>query len=81
MIQIWSLPAFAVALLVATIVQFRGSVVWWNVLLVAALVSVVEAIRMGDLYEAPFVLAVSLVLFVGAQLSRIITRWVGKLPI
>ena len=85
MMQMWSLPVLIVALLIAMIVQFRGSVVWWNVVLVAALVSIsgfaLLAGRMGDMEDASFFLAVSLVLIVGIQLSRLISRLIGKYPI
>ena len=85
MMQMWSLPVLIVALLIAMIVQFRGSVVWWNVVLVAALVSIsgfaLLAGRMGDMEDASFFLAVSLVLIVGFQLSRLISRLIGKYPI
>ena len=49
MMQMWSLPALIVALLIAMIVQFRGSVVWWNVVLVAALVSTTIGLLLGSL--------------------------------
>jgi phosphatidylglycerophosphate synthase len=84
MIEMWSLPALAVALLVAIIVQFRGSLVWWKVLLVAALISISEcflvAIQRGGLYDASFFVAKGLVLFIGAQLSLLICRKVGRFP-
>jgi len=85
MIGMWSLPALAVALLVAMIIQFRGSVLWWNVLLVAALVSISEflvvAISQGDTYDTPFFIAQGLVLFIGAQLSLFVSRRVARFPI
>jgi hypothetical protein len=85
MMQMWSLPALIVALLMAMIVQFRGSVVWWNVVLVAGLVSIsgfaLSVGRTGDLEDASFFVAVSLVLIVGIQLSRLISRLIGKYPI
>ena len=37
--------------------------------------------RMGDMEDASFFLAVSLVLIVGIQLSRLISRLIGKYPI
>ena len=85
MIEMWSLPALAVALLVAMIVQFRGPVVWWKVFLAAALVAIsemlLESINQGDLYETPFFVAQGLVLFIGAQLSLLISRRLRRFPI
>jgi len=85
MIGMWSLPALAVALLVAMIIQFRGSVLWWNVLLVAALVSISEflvvAISQGDTYDTPFFIVQGLVLFIEAQLSLFVSRRVARFPI
>src|SRR5438477_10637772 len=33
-LKMWSLPAFTAALLVTIVLQVRGFVVWWNVLIV-----------------------------------------------
>jgi hypothetical protein len=85
MIEMWSLPALAVALLVAIVVQFRGPVVWWKVFLAAALVAIsemlLESINQDELYETPFFVAQGLVLFIGAQLSLRIGRRLRRFPI
>jgi hypothetical protein len=81
----WFLSALAVAVLIAMTAQLRGAVIWWNVLLIAAAVSISEflinAFTMKDLQDAPWFLAVTIVLFVGVQLSRLVSWLVGRVPI
>ncbi|MCC8963148.1 hypothetical protein H8A95_12720 [Bradyrhizobium sp. Pear76] len=81
MIQIWSLPALVVGVLVAFIAKVRGSVAWWNVLAVVALVCTAEFALSKFNDAASLFLAQGLVLFVGVQLSRVGSRMVGKYPI
>ena len=83
--KIWFFPALLIAFLIAMIAHVRNFLVWWTVL-IAALVSMVVwvliLLTLGAIYlsDAPVPLLVgSVVLFVGAQLSIVIARSVGKL--
>jgi hypothetical protein len=83
--KIWFFPALIIAFLIAMIVHVQNFLVWWTVL-IAALVSMVMWVLilliLGAIYlsDAPVPLLVgSVVLFVGAQLSIVIARSVGKL--
>lgn len=79
--EMWFAPALVVGILIAMTAHFRGIVVWWIVLLVAVLVAA-SVFLMASPEEAPvFFLAESAVLFVGIQLSRWISRLVGRFPI
>ncbi|WJR77591.1 hypothetical protein [Bradyrhizobium sp. NP1] len=83
-LKIWSLPAFIAAVLIATVVQVRGSTSWWNVVFVAPasmLASDVFLPFSGDSMDIPVLGAASLVLFVGIQLSCVAGNWFGRYPI
>ena len=83
-LKIWSLPAILVATSVTVISQIRGIVVWWNVLIAAALSMVMSSVAISGLAELgtiPLVLITSLVLFVGVQLSRLISNRFSGYPI
>jgi hypothetical protein len=80
-LKMWSLPAFVAATLVAIVLQFQGSVVWWNVLIVAF----VSAFGTSWLARAPVVpdevsllVVAGLILFAGAQASLLISNRLGK---
>ncbi|MBR0875416.1 hypothetical protein JQ633_34030 [Bradyrhizobium tropiciagri] len=79
-LQIWSMPAILVATLVASISEICGAVVWWNVLIVAALSMLMSGVLISGLAEfaeVPVLMPASLVLFVGVQLSRSISNRFG----
>jgi hypothetical protein len=81
-LKVLSLPAFVAALLVTMVLQVRGFVVWWNVL-VASLIS---ALVTGLIDRAPvepaevfFLFVPGLILFAGAQASLLISNRLGTL--
>ena len=85
--QMWFLLAVMVALFAASIVQTRGALMWWSALIVVP-VSIlgVGVLPIGlaflakeALFDLPFFLVVSLVLFAGYQFSLLIAKLVGKL--
>ncbi|UGA44235.1 hypothetical protein HU230_0039525 [Bradyrhizobium quebecense] len=83
-LKIWSMPAIFVATLVAAVGQIRGGVVWWNVLIAAALSMLMSSVVISgsaELTAFPVLLATTLVLFVGVQLSRLISNRFSGYPI
>jgi hypothetical protein len=74
--KLWWLSALIVAFLVATISEIRGVAPWWSILIAAAvsmlLVTAIDHVPADEI--ALFVLVGSPVLFVGVQLSRLISR-------
>ena len=76
-----SLPAVVAAVLITMILQIRGSVVWWNVL-VASLLSALVTGFVGRipivLDEMLLLLVVGLILFIGAQASLLISNRLGR---
>jgi hypothetical protein len=82
-LKFWSLPAFIAAMLIVTAMKVRGSVVWWNALIVAPVSMLGSGLLLRvEASERIFILCVtSLVLFVGMQLSRLINNWFGMYPI
>jgi hypothetical protein len=77
-----SLPAFVAALLVIMILQVRGFVVWWNVLVasfISALVTgLIDRVPV-DPAELFLLLVFGLILFAGAQASLLINNRLGTL--
>ena len=83
-LKVWSLPALIAALLVTAIMHVRGFVVWWNVLVVALVSMLGSGIvlpALGELTAPSLLWFTSLVLFVGVQLSRLVSKWFGGSPI
>jgi len=80
-LKMWALPAFIAALLVATAAYIRGVVTWWNVLLVAFLAMVgssLLALAPVGTVEPVHLCIASLFLFVGVQISLLISNRFGR---
>jgi len=80
-LKIWSSPALAVALLLVAIGRIRGAVAWWNVLFVSYLVLAILVVRSVSDLGSPETLLASVLLFICAQLTLSMGRWVGGLQI
>lgn len=79
--KMWALPALIVALLVVMVVQIRGFVVWWNVLVAAFMAmfgSSVLALAPASVVEPGVLCIASLFLFMGVQISLLINNRFGK---
>jgi hypothetical protein len=79
--KMWSSPALIAPLLVAAIVRSRGSVTWWNILLVAPasyLILALLFIRQIDQYMLRELLVQSVILFVCVQLSLFVGRMADR---
>jgi hypothetical protein len=77
-------PALVAASLIAAIVRVRGSVAWWNVLIVAPVSLLILDILTAEWLNfigGPEFLIASAILFVGVQLSLFVCRLVGRVPI
>jgi hypothetical protein len=88
-VQLWLLPSFVLALLVAFFLQIADGLVWWKALiaisvsiLITGILPVSWAAFAREIMSDPglFLIAV-LMMLIGLQLSRLISRWIGKFPI
>ena len=79
--KMWASPALIVALLVVTVVQIHGSVVWLNVLVAAFIAmfgSSVLELAPASISEPVVLCIASLFLFMGVQISRLIGSRLGR---
>ena len=87
--ELWFLPSLVLALLVAFFLQIADGLVWWKALIIIFVSILITGILpvswaafareiMSD--PGPFLVAV-LMMLIGLQLSRLISRWIGKFPI
>lgn len=70
-----AVPSFILAILVAAIACIRGVIIWWMVLIASlSVVFATAVIAGGATEEYPVYLAAGLILFLGVQSSRLISR-------